>query len=569
MNRLKLWLFALLVVGAAALSLHAVTGELKSRAIQVLDARLTAASSRLAAAQRALQAEAGGVAALAARDPAVLAEIAGDEASAHGRKALRAASAALGADAEPGRDVASAAMASAEAELGVKLPPGARLLAAGRVVVERGALEPPADADVLALMREALAGKAQRGLARVNGRPSMAVVVPAGVGVLAVLVPLDASWVGSVASGSGVDVTVAVPGLEPISSTRAAVAAALVKAATASPGALRDAGTLDPVPLEVLGVPLGRVRLLFASAPANRVIALPLAPNGAGHVVLSAATQPLLAPVVRLQWFGIAGLAAMLILGLVFVVLLRPTEAPLAIPGQLVAAADRIGKGDYSARAPALAGKLGTLASALNRAAEAAEAGAVTGPSLLGREPLPETAEPDDFHIPRRPFTPLAVPPAPEPLPPPALQALDPGPAPTLRLDAAGLAGAAFEAAPVPSAFRLAPAAAPAVAPAPPPVPGPRATPAPASAGAPPAAPEPLAADGDGDDEEHWREVFREFLRVRGECGEPTQGLTYERFRAKLDANRASLKAKYGCRTVRFQVHLKDGKAALKATPIR
>jgi len=26
---------------------------------------------------------------------------------------------------------------------------------------------------------------------------------------------------------------------------------------------------------------------------------------------------------------------------------------------------------------------------------------------------------------------------------------------------------------------------------------------------------------------------------------------------------------KYGCRTVRFQVYVKDGRAALKATPVR
>src|SRR5512142_3489091 len=72
MNRLKLWLFALLVIGAAGLSLLAVSADLGARALQVLDARLVAASARATAAQRALQGDAGAVAALAARDPALI-----------------------------------------------------------------------------------------------------------------------------------------------------------------------------------------------------------------------------------------------------------------------------------------------------------------------------------------------------------------------------------------------------------------------------------------------------------------------------------------------------------------
>jgi hypothetical protein len=77
------------------------------------------------------------------------------------------------------------------------------------------------------------------------------------------------------------------------------------------------------------------------------------------------------------------------------------------------------------------------------------------------------------------------------------------------------------------------------------------------------------AADPTVDEEGHWRETFEDFLRVRAECGEPAQGLPYERFRQKLQANKATLVAKYGCRTVRFQVYVKEGKTALKATPVR
>lgn len=70
-------------------------------------------------------------------------------------------------------------------------------------------------------------------------------------------------------------------------------------------------------------------------------------------------------------------------------------------------------------------------------------------------------------------------------------------------------------------------------------------------------------------DEVHFQEVFQEFLAVREQCGEAGESLTYEKFAAKLRKNRESLTQKYSCRTVRFQAYVKDGKAALKATPVR
>jgi hypothetical protein len=74
---------------------------------------------------------------------------------------------------------------------------------------------------------------------------------------------------------------------------------------------------------------------------------------------------------------------------------------------------------------------------------------------------------------------------------------------------------------------------------------------------------------GDEGEEAHVREVFSEYLAARRQCNEATAGLTLEKFRAKLDANREQLVAKYGCRTARFSVYIKEGKAAIKATPIR
>jgi hypothetical protein len=64
------------------------------------------------------------------------------------------------------------------------------------------------------------------------------------------------------------------------------------------------------------------------------------------------------------------------------------------------------------------------------------------------------------------------------------------------------------------------------------------------------------------------RTVFNEFLETKQTCGEPTDALTFDKFSAKLRAQRDSLIAKYACKTVKFQVYIKDGKAALKATPV-
>jgi hypothetical protein len=77
------------------------------------------------------------------------------------------------------------------------------------------------------------------------------------------------------------------------------------------------------------------------------------------------------------------------------------------------------------------------------------------------------------------------------------------------------------------------------------------------------------APGAEADEESHWQQVFQDFLLTRASCGEAAEGLTYERFRQKLEANKAQLVAKYGCKTVRFQVYVKDGKAALKATPVK
>ena len=66
-----------------------------------------------------------------------------------------------------------------------------------------------------------------------------------------------------------------------------------------------------------------------------------------------------------------------------------------------------------------------------------------------------------------------------------------------------------------------------------------------------------------------WEDVYREFVNTREQCGEPGDGLTYDKFVGKLRKNRDTLMQKYNCRSVRFAVYVKEGKAALKATPVK
>ena len=67
----------------------------------------------------------------------------------------------------------------------------------------------------------------------------------------------------------------------------------------------------------------------------------------------------------------------------------------------------------------------------------------------------------------------------------------------------------------------------------------------------------------------YFKQVYDQFVSVKQSCGEPTAGLTYQKFSEKLVKNRDDLKSKTGCKEVRFTVYVKDGKAALKATPVK
>jgi hypothetical protein len=73
----------------------------------------------------------------------------------------------------------------------------------------------------------------------------------------------------------------------------------------------------------------------------------------------------------------------------------------------------------------------------------------------------------------------------------------------------------------------------------------------------------------EGPEAAEWRNVFSEFLRVRKQCNQDIESLNFERFKAKLEVSKNNLLAKHHCKTVRFLVQIKDGKAAIKAIPVR
>jgi len=77
--------------------------------------------------------------------------------------------------------------------------------------------------------------------------------------------------------------------------------------------------------------------------------------------------------------------------------------------------------------------------------------------------------------------------------------------------------------------------------------------------------------DGRGASEEtgEWVSTYEEFIRTKKQCGEPTDGLTFEKFSQTLRKNRDQLMARHACKRVKFSVYVKDGRASLKATPVK
>jgi hypothetical protein len=411
-NRFKVWIFTLLVVGAGAATLYRHARALRDGAIAGLDARLAAGAGQAATSLKAALREAAAASALAARTPELRAALGVAEETLPRKprgKGPAEASAAPRDDVAV-QSAARVALAAAERALGGELPAGRLVLAADLSTLSRKAIGGDADA----LLRGATEGTARAAFARGEGRLWAAAGAPVGDGAgVVVLVPIGEAWAGAVSAASGVDVTVAGADLKVTGSAPVTHQAAITGAATKAPGKVVDVGVLAPVEVGFTWLPvqLPKVGMLLGAAPAHRARAVPVEGLKGAAVVLSVPAGAELSRVVMLQWRGLAALGALLLVGLLFAFLVKPSEIVPAVPENLVAAAARIERGEFTARAPQLAGKLGTIAAALNRAAEAAQGGAgqqgTPVPTGITQEffnpPAPPEAEPSAFDFPAPP----------------------------------------------------------------------------------------------------------------------------------------------------------------------
>jgi hypothetical protein len=69
--------------------------------------------------------------------------------------------------------------------------------------------------------------------------------------------------------------------------------------------------------------------------------------------------------------------------------------------------------------------------------------------------------------------------------------------------------------------------------------------------------------------EPEWTQVYHDFVRIKQDCGEAVEGFTFERFTATLRKNRDTLMREHGVQQVQFSAYVKQGRAALKAKPVR
>ncbi len=196
-------------------------------------------------------------------------------------------------------------------------------------------------------------------------------------------------------------------------------------------------------------------------------------------------------------------------------------------------------------------------------------------PPMRAEAPAPVMAA---MPAPPAPPAPQAAPAAPAPLAPaslvgspqaPAMPAPLPAKQPTLQMKTAPVAppqAGGIKAPAQPNAPQV-PAKLPKLAAMPAPAPAnqvaaPPPAAAPAKASIPPVA-------GEFDETAHFREVYAEYLTLRRECGENSDGLSYDKFETTLVKTRDQVLQKHPARGVRFTVYKKEGKAALKAAPIK
>jgi hypothetical protein len=579
MNRLKLWLYMLVVLGAGVANSYLITIEGEARAIQETDGALAGGATAHRARERVMAGQAAAVTALAVRDERLVDALAAAPRPEPKKKGKAEPAPNPEADARARYEAAEAAARSAveqaAATLSIELPgPAFWAVASPEWLARSEAAQEGPQQEAVAFLRDAARGTVRRGYARVNDGLWYGVAMPAGTGsALVLFLPVDAAWSTALKTESGCDVTIDAGTPQLLTTASADQAKKVVEATRASPGRPVGLGQLGSVqltsPLRI------QAPLLFVRPPALRAEALELPGLPKAHLVLSRPTLGAFTGLAHYQWVSIEVLVGLLVVGLLLGVLVK-TEVLPQVPPPLVAAAAKMERGDFSGRAPEYLGALGTISNALNKAAEVAQLAQAPAPHVdpfAAQPAAPEAPEPHfDFS---RPPPPAAAPaPAPARAAPAPARAAAPSSAPapeaqetTQRLDgveppapaarAGANAGSAFST----ESFAARPVPRP---------PGPTVTAPGLTAVGMPAVTAPASAAGPEEDEDaHWRAIHAEFLAVRTQCGESVENLGFDRFRPKLEKNKEALLQKYGCRAVRFSVYVKDGKAALKATPVK
>ena len=327
--RARIWIFTLLVVGAAAAAAIRLSLDLRAAALADIDALLAGAAAQVASSARNLAREASAAAAFTARDEKLVAALNAREGPAVGRRG-RAAPAAQPDEAMEEKTLAQAArsaLTSVEGAVGFELPGTTVVTAGNREWVARKGPPSVAEGDAMTYLRGAIDGKVRRGWVRFSGKLFYGAATPAGPGAgLMVLVPLDEAWARELAASAGVDVTLSAPDVKEVS-TVAALDSLAVASAARKPGASSDVGRFDGAAVSVGPLKLPQLPLLFGGAPASRARAFPLDGVQNGFVVVSAPTRPALAGIVRFEWIALVALALTFLVGFVLGATARSFDA--------------------------------------------------------------------------------------------------------------------------------------------------------------------------------------------------------------------------------------------------